>query len=180
MNKTRNVKTKHGALWLLANYSWTWSLLWSMTDIYPMIFHWRKLIFPLPMGSNCKLQVVSFKGGILCPLASFSPETASVMNLWETSMCFNSLQEFLCMWVLLCLHDSTSLESVITSGSYTLSVSISTYIPVPREERFDDDISFRTQCYKVCNSVHITQLCVLCQCPSIARDSFSFQYSPCV
>ena len=49
----------------------------------------------------------------------------SILNLCRSCVCCHSLYEFICLSVLLCLEDTVSLESSITSGSSNLSASFS-------------------------------------------------------
>lgn len=85
--------------------------------------------------------------------------------------------EFPCTSVLLCLEDTVSMKSFITSNSYNLSVSSSTQRAGPWGEGFDEDIPFRIKCFRVSHSLHTVQCVFLCYSPYTARRSFS---SSCV
>lgn len=52
----------------------------------------------------------------------FSSGTLTVLILWRHCVIFHSLCEFINASVLLCVKDSVSMESTITSGSYDLSI----------------------------------------------------------
>lgn len=65
-NKTRSAKmkqkvhrSKHGVPFVLATCSWPWACS-AMWLIYPVTFHWRKLVFPF--ASGCQLQIASRLG----------------------------------------------------------------------------------------------------------------------
>lgn len=72
------------------------------------------------------------QGGIPHPTFPFQCSILSgFLNLCMSCACCHSLCEFLCISVLLCLEDTTSLKSSTTSGSQNLSFFSSTQISEP-------------------------------------------------
>ena len=61
----------------------------------------------------------------LCVSFPFQARTFSGLNLYSLVYADTDLCEFICISLLLCLEDAVSLESLSTSGSYSLSTSSS-------------------------------------------------------
>lgn len=104
----------------------------GMCLIHPMTLLRGKRTFPFSAGIYCRSSLV--RGGALCLLSPppIQPLNLSGRNLFRPCACCHSLYKFRCQSVLLFLEDTASLDSSITSGSYTLSVSSSAEIPESR------------------------------------------------
>lgn len=120
----------------------------------------------------CQSQLL-VRVGSQCPLPHLSAGTPSALNLCRPCANCHSLCEFIYASVLLCLEDTVSMKSFITSNSYNLSVSSSTQRAGPWGEGFDEDIPFRIKCFRVSHSLHTVQCVFLCYSPYTARRSFS-------
>lgn len=100
----------HGVSFVLANYSWAWSLLWSMVSILNVI--------PLNK-TDLPFDSLVVKGRTLCPL-SFMFAILSGLNLFNFGHAAIVSISFLCVSVLLCPKDTLCLESSTTSISHQL------------------------------------------------------------
>lgn len=86
---------------MLANYSWKWGFPCCMTDIPSEAL--LKNLFSL-----CHLLSIAFsfllRGRILCPLTLLGVRLTSGLNMCKSCTCCNSLIEFMCRSILLCLE----------------------------------------------------------------------------
>lgn len=89
------------------------ALCWSSTPghgacpgvwvFHPVTLHWRKLIFPFPFPSRLGVGLCDHSLPLLA-------EVLSGLNLGRSCACCDSLCEFMCALILLCLDDAVSSE----------------------------------------------------------------------
>lgn len=99
-------------------------------------------------------------GVILCLLPPFVLGTLCDLKLRKISAWNHNLCEYIWVSVLLYLEHTVSLESFISSGSYYLSNSSSTLICEHWGEGFNEDITYRNECFNI-------SLCTLFSCNSL-------------
>lgn len=123
-NKGKQSKTKQklqGVNFVLTNYSWACDLPWSVVAM-PSDTPWGKK----KKNWLSIHQQVSIANSFLvrCETLYLHPplsvETTSGLNLRRSYSCCHSLCRFICISVLFCMEDTISLESSISSGSYSL------------------------------------------------------------
>lgn len=109
--------------------------------------------------NGCQLEITSgSRFGVTSnlPLIAVTPFD---LDLCRCYVCYHDLWEFICTLVLLCLGDTASLASFISTGSYNHSASF-TWFPDPQGEGFDRDTSFRIKCSMVFQFVHFPIVCL--------------------
>lgn len=88
-------------------------------------------------------HIFFLKDDIACLLPPFSSRIPSNLGLHRSHGCCHN--EVICVAILLYLEDTVSVESCITSGSYSLSPCSLAELSGPWQEEFGEDIPFRTE-----------------------------------
>lgn len=140
----------YGVQFVLANYYFSWGLLWGVFDT-PSDAPPGKMDFPF-LGRYL-LQTA--------PWTEVGPSSIqhldlSGVNLVSSYACCHNLYKFRCQSVLLFLEDTAALNSSITSGSYNLCVSSSTEIPEYHRGGVWGLHPIETECSKVSQSLRLS------------------------
>lgn len=109
----------------------------------------EKTDFPLPR--RYQLQIALWLGVGHCVYFFSVLGLCLVCRLYA---CHHRLCEFISGFVLLYLEDNVSLEVSTTFDSDNICTSSYIQISEPREEGFDEDIPFRSECENVSQSLH--------------------------
>lgn len=122
-NETKSLEKYHWVGFLLATYAWQCSLPWSVVSRLQWGSVGNNRLFPLCQQVWIIQSFLVGWGAVHFMLQCCDPV--------RPCECSHSLWKFLRVSVLLYLEDTVSSESALTSGSYNLSMSSSTQIPVP-------------------------------------------------